>query len=120
MAEQKHTGSCHCGAVTYEATVDLEKPVMACNCSMCSRKGTLLTFVPTSHFDLKSGEGNLTDYTFNHNVIHHAFCKTCGVTSFARGKNPKTGDAMVAINARCLDDVDVTKLDVKHFDGKSA
>ena len=118
MAEKTHKGSCHCGAVQYEATVDLEKPVMACNCSMCGRKGTLLTFVPTGHFTLKSGEGNLTDYTFNKNVIHHLFCKTCGIASFARGVDPK-GNPMVAINARCLEDDDPAKLDVSHFDGKS-
>ena len=50
-------------------------------------------------------------------VIHHLFCKACGVRSFARGQGPS--GPMVAINTRCLDEVDATTLDVQHFDGKS-
>ena len=50
---------------------------------------------------------------------HHLFCKTCGIRSYAMGKGPH-GD-MVAINVRCLDDVDVFKAvaDAKQLDGKS-
>ncbi len=118
MSEAKHEGGCHCGKVRYDVTVDLEKPVNACNCSMCGRKGTLLTFVPASAFHLKSGDGNLTDYLFNKENIHHLFCSTCGVTSFARAKT-KTGDETVAINARCLDDFDIEKAEIKKIDGKS-
>ena len=113
-----HTGSCHCGKVRYEVALDLSGgPVMACNCSMCGRKGTLLTFVPSEHFKLLTGEDALTHYHFNKRVIDHSFCSTCGVTSFARGTNPRDGKPMVAINARCLEGVDTQALAVKHFDG---
>jgi hypothetical protein len=113
-----YTGGCQCGKVRYQVQVDLGKPVMACNCSMCGRAGTLLTFVPAQQFRLLSGEDELTDYQFNRHVIHHLFCKVCGIKSFARGKDRNGGDT-VAINARCLDDVDVGKLEVTHFDGRS-
>jgi hypothetical protein len=99
--------------------LDLSKAVIACNCSMCGKKGTLLTFVPAGEFKLQSGEGGLTSYHFNKMVIDHLFCSTCGVTSFARGKKPD-GTAMVAVNARCLDGVDPRKLEIKHVDGASA
>jgi hypothetical protein len=112
-----HTGGCHCGAVRYRVQVDLSKPVIACNCSICSKTGTLLTFAPTESFTLEKGEESLTDYTFNRNVIHHLFCKVCGIRSFARGVGPN--GPMVAINTRCLDDVDLEKLSVHHVDGKS-
>ena len=115
---QHHQGGCHCGKVRYEVTVDLENPVIACNCSMCGRSGTLLTFVPSDQFKLLSGEDNLTDYQFGSKHIHHLFCKTCGIKSFARGQG-KSGPT-VAINARCLDDVDPVKLPVRQYDGKSA
>src|SRR5690606_4974948 len=116
MAEEKtYTGSCHCGKVRYEVTLALEN-VISCNCSMCSRKGTLLTFVGADRFKLLAGEGELTDYQFNHHVIHHLFCRTCGITSFARGEDP-AGNPMVAINARCLDGVDIGALSVTHYDG---
>jgi hypothetical protein len=118
MSEAKrHSGSCHCGAVTYDVEVALDS-VIACNCSMCRRKGSLLAFVPVGAFDLKSGEDKLTDYQFNKHAIHHLFCKSCGVTSFVRGRDGK-GNEMVAINVRCLDDVDLDALTVMQVDGRS-
>ncbi len=111
-----HNGSCHCGAVKYTVELDLGK-VLACNCSMCGKSGTLLAFVPTDKFQLLAGEDALTSYTFNKHVIIHSFCRTCGIKSFARGKKPD-GTPMVAINVRCLDDVDVFALDVQQVHGK--
>jgi hypothetical protein len=112
-----HHGGCHCGAVRYTVEIDLSKPVTQCNCSICLRSGYLLSFVPTNAFKLEKGEESLTDYQFNKKVIHHLFCKTCGVRSFARGEGPN--GPTFAINTRCLDDVDVGTLSVRHFDGKS-
>jgi hypothetical protein len=119
MAETTYSGSCHCGRVKYEVTTDLAKgPVIACNCSMCGRKGTLLTFVGAGQFKLLEGEDALTDYQFNKHVIHHLFCSTCGITSFCRGTN-REGRPMVAINVRCLEGVEPSALPVTHFDGRS-
>ena len=112
-----HSGGCHCGAVRWQVEIDLAAPVTQCNCSICSRSGTLLSFVPASAFKLEKGEDSLSDYQFNRKHIHHLFCKVCGIRSFARGEG-KTGP-MVAINTRCIDDVDVGALHVRHFDGKS-
>ena|SRR5580704_3424880 len=118
MDTNMHKGGCHCGKVRYEVSLDLGKQVIACNCSMCGKKGTLLGFVPATDFKLLSGDDALTSYRFHKNVIDHLFCSTCGVTSFARGKKPD-GTPTVAINARCLDGVDVQKLPVMHYDGAS-
>ena len=109
-------GGCHCGRVRFRVTADLDR-VTECNCSMCGKKGSLLTFAPAEQFTLVSGEGEMTSYKFNKKVIDHLFCSTCGVTSFARGT--KDGKAMVAINARCLDGVDPKALEVMHVDGAS-
>ncbi|AKT42829.1 GFA family protein [Chondromyces crocatus] len=113
----KRSGGCHCGKVRYEVTASLDQ-VMSCNCSMCLRKGTVLTFVGKDQFHLLSGEEGLTDYQFNKKHIHHLFCATCGVTSFARGTSPD-GKEMVAVNVRCLDDIDLGSLTVTPVDGKS-
>jgi hypothetical protein len=113
-----YTGGCHCGKVKFEVReLELGK-VMSCNCSMCSKKGALLTFVPATQFTLISGEAELSSYHFNRKVIDHLFCKHCGVSSFARGKRPD-GTPIAAINARCLEGVEAEKLEVQHFDGKS-
>jgi hypothetical protein len=113
----KHQGGCHCGKVRYEVETDMAQ-VLSCNCSICQKRGALLTFVEASKFKLLSGEGDLTDYQFNKKIIHHLFCRTCGVGSFARGIGPG-GKKMVAINVRCLDEVDLGALKPTAFDGKS-
>lgn len=118
MAEpQTYTGGCHCGAVRYEATLALD-PVVACNCSICTKRGHLLAFTTPDKFTLLSGGDDLVDYQFNKHVIHHLFCRTCGIQSFARGRRPD-GQERVAINVRCLDGVDVSGLTPRPFDGRS-
>ncbi|MBX6424621.1 MAG: GFA family protein [Variibacter sp.] len=114
---QTYTGGCQCGRVRYEVALALGE-VISCNCSRCGRLGSLLAFSPAERFKLLSGEDALTDYQFNRHVIHHLFCATCGIQSFARGRGPD-GVEMVAINVRCLDGVDVEALPVKTFDGRS-
>ena len=115
--KKSYAGGCQCGKVRYEAAIELGE-VIACNCSRCGRIGSLLTFIPTSDFTLTSGEDDLQDFQFNKHVIHHLFCKTCGIESFARGTGPG-GVEMVAINARCLDDVDIDALEINKVDGRS-
>ncbi len=118
MAEAKrYTGSCHCGKVKYEVTTDLAK-VMDCNCSHCSRKGFLLTFVPVEQFTLVQGADALTEYRFNRHAIQHLFCSTCGVESFARGKG-RDGKETAAVNVRCLEGVDLATLTPIRVDGRS-
>ncbi len=114
---QTYHGSCHCGAVRYEVEADLSK-VMECNCSHCSRKGFILTFVPAEQFHLLSGEEKLTEYRFNKKVIAHLFCKTCGVQCFGRGTDEK-GNATVAVNVRTMENVDTATLQPTLFDGKN-
>ncbi len=114
---QSVSGGCHCGAVRYEAKVDLSK-TMECNCSHCAKKGFILTFTPASAFTLLSGEGKLTEYRFNKKRIAHLFCSVCGVQSFARGTGPD-GAEMAAVNVRCLDDVDIGALSPQKVDGRS-
>ncbi len=118
MAEPKHyTGGCHCGAVRYEVDADLSSSA-TCNCSLCAKAGWMLTFAPAESFKLVSGADSLTDYQFNRKVIHHVFCKTCGVRSFSRGTAPD-GREVVAVNIRCLDGVDPDTLTPKRIDGRN-
>lgn len=114
----KYSGGCHCGKVRYEVDLDLEKPVVTCNCSMCGRAGTLLSFVPASQFTLLSGADELTDYKFNKMRISHVFCSVCGIKSFARG-TAKDGSPMIAVNTRCIDGVSLDAVKIQKFDGKN-
>ncbi len=112
-----YKGSCHCGKIAYEVEADIDE-VISCNCSICQRKGHLLTFVPLMNFHLKTSKENLADYTFNAQRIHHHFCPSCGCSPFALGSDGK-GNEMAAINVRCLEDVDIDSFKVKHVDGRS-
>jgi len=117
MAISHYEGGCQCGAVSYEVDVDLDNTI-TCNCSRCQRLGSVLAFAPRENFHLKSGEGELTEYLFNKKAIHHQFCKTCGIESFAYGRMPD-GSPTVAINANCLEGVEPRELASKHVDGRS-
>jgi len=115
---QTYAGGCHCGRIRYEVTTALE-PVMSCNCSICSKRGSLLTFVQADQFKPFAGsDADLTEYQFNKHAIRHLFCPVCGILSYAKGVAPD-GKAMVAINVRCLDDLDVSALEITAIDGRS-
>ena len=113
----KYKGSCHCGAIAFEAEGDL-KEAMSCNCSICSRKGSLLWFIPRDKFRLLTPEDGIKTYTFNKHRIKHKFCAKCGIHPFAEAVDPK-GTPTAAINVRCLEGVDFAALPVKHFDGRA-
>ncbi|MEC9363157.1 MAG: GFA family protein [Pseudomonadota bacterium] len=112
-----YTGSCHCGGIRFEVDGDLDG-AMACNCSICQRKGSLLWFVPRDRLRLLTPEDAAATYTFNRHAIRHRFCATCGIHPFGEGTDPK-GQRMAAINVRCLDGVDLDTLPVHRFDGRA-
>jgi len=112
-----YKASCHCGQVAFEVEGELDK-LTECNCSICSKRGALHWFVPHEQFRLLTPEANMGAYTFNKHVIRHRFCLNCGVAPFSEGTTP-TDARMIAVNARCLDDVDLSPLPVGHYDGRS-
>lgn len=112
----KYKGSCHCGNIAFEAEGDLEQ-VMECNCSHCSRKGYLLWFLPRAKLNLLTPEDKLATYTFNKHVIKHHFCPTCGCAPFGFGE--RAGAAMVAVNVRCLENIDLATIKRVPVDGRS-
>ena len=112
-----YKGSCHCGQVAFEAEGELTG-AMACNCSICSRKGVLMWFVPRDSMRLLTPENAMATYTFNKHVIKHRFCPVCGIHPFGEGVDPK-GNPMAAINIRCLENIDIDAVPLTHYDGKS-
>jgi hypothetical protein len=113
----KYKGSCHCGKIAFEVEGELNG-AMACNCSMCSRKGSLLWFVPRERLHVLTAEEDIGTYTFNKRVIKHRFCQTCGIHPYGEGPDPK-GGRIAAINIRCLEGIDLESVPVQHFDGRS-
>jgi hypothetical protein len=113
----KYRGSCHCGRIAFEVEGTLDA-AMDCNCSICRRKGSLLWFVPRTSLRLLTPEADAGVYTFHKHVIKHRFCPVCGIHPYGEGTDPK-GNAVAAINIRCLEDVDLADVPVTHFDGRS-
>lgn len=117
-ASRKYEASCHCGAVSLAFTAPELTKAFACNCSICARSGWLLAFVKEGDFTVTHGADAVTDYQFGPKRTHHFFCKTCGCRAFSRGTD-KQGKDTLAVNLRCVKDLDATKLPVETFDGAS-
>jgi len=114
----RYHGSCHCGRIAFTAEGEIDT-LMECNCSICIKRGSLLWFVPRAQFSLETPEANVATYTFNQHKIRHHFCPTCGCAPYAEGADPK-GNPMAAVNARCLDEVDLGAFGRAPFDGRSS
>jgi hypothetical protein len=115
---ETYRGSCHCGAVRFETDLDLAQGTFKCNCSICFKTRAWLAGVPASDFRLLAGEQMLADYQFGKHIIHHRFCKTCGVRPFSQGADAK-GNKFFAVRVNCMDGVDPKKLidaPVRYFD----
>jgi hypothetical protein len=111
--KKTYRGSCHCGAVRFEAAIDLAQGTFRCNCSICFKTRAWLAGIPAADFRLLSGEQALATYQFASKVLHHRFCRTCGVRPFTQ-----VGD-QVAVRVTCLDGVEPKELidaPVQYFD----
>jgi hypothetical protein len=112
---QTYEGGCHCGAVRFRVTADLDR-VSECNCSICTKKGILHLVVATARFELLRGEDHLTTYQFNTRIARHTFCRVCGIHPFYV---PRSDPDKIDVNVRCLDGVDASRLVVSRFDGQN-
>ena len=107
--KKTYQGSCHCGAVRFEAALDPGQGTFKCNCTNCMKTRAWMAFIPAADFWLASGEKALREYQFGKKRLHHPFCGNCGVRSFSRGQGP-SGEPMVAVRVNCLDGVDPAEL----------
>jgi hypothetical protein len=108
-----YRGACHCGKVQFEIQSTLD-PANRCNCSLCRRRGAVMTRVPADRFRLISGEDSLALYQFNTKVAKHYFCKVCGIYPFHR---PRVAPELYGINVGCLEGVDPFELKTGLNDG---
>ena len=120
--KQTYTGGCHCGAVRYEADIDLSQGTLKCNCSMCRKTRAWLAGIGGDDFRLLKGQEALSDYQFGSKNIHHLFCKHCGVKSFGRAAAGPGGKPFVAVLLSTVDDIsdaDLAATPVIFIDGRN-
>lgn len=115
---KKYTGGCHCGAVRFEATLDLEQPVGRCNCTICTKRSASGTIVKPIAFRVVAGEGDLTRYGKEGHPNAYYFCRRCGIQLFGKGDIPELGGEFVSVNVNALDEVDPMTLKVIYWDGR--
>ncbi|HYE41280.1 MAG TPA: GFA family protein [Ramlibacter sp.] len=114
-----YAGSCHCGAVRFEADLDLTQPSYRCNCSICRRNRFWPAVARAEQFRLLAGEGELTEYLFHTRKNQHFFCRTCGVRPFGVGNDTPIGK-MFGVNIGCLEGVseeELSRIPIVYVDG---
>ena len=106
---KRYRGSCHCGAVRFEADLDLTQPSFRCNCSICRRTRFWPAVARESDFRLMAGGELLTEYRFNTRKNQHFFCSRCGVRPFGIGNETPIG-RMIGVNIGCLEGLSEAEL----------
>lgn len=119
--QKTYHGSCHCGAVAFEADIDLDAGTGKCNCSICTKRRAWGAKIKPGAFRLTQGENMLSDYQFGTKSCHHRFCRNCGCAAFGDGYVEQTGGHFVTIAIACLDDVsaqEMAELPVRYSNGR--
>lgn len=117
--QKTYQGSCHCGAVRFEADLDLDQGSYRCNCSICRRTRFWPAVARPEGFRLLAGEADLTEYRFNSRKNVHMFCRHCGVRAFGVGNDTPIG-VIYGVNIGCLEGLSeeaLSQITVHRIDG---
>ena len=99
---------CHCGSVEAEINVDGDlAKVVRCNCSICKRKGAVMSMVKNDDFKIIRGSEKLSLYQFHTKVAKHYFCSICGIYTH---HNPRSNPLMTGFNLGCVDEINTFSL----------
>ncbi len=126
MAMKTYQGSCHCGAVRFEADLDLAEGSNRCNCSVCWKARAWFALAPPDRVRLLSGADAQAEYLWappgREKHLHYRFCKTCGIRTFGRGYAAEDPRSFYFVNVAALDGVDPKELEaapLRYVDGRN-
>ena len=110
--------NCHCGQVEIEVKIPEEgfKKFMRCNCSLCKRKGAIMSPIPKDSLKVVKGQEHLKLYQYHTKVAEHYFCKNCGIYTHHRSyTNPENYE----YNVGCIDNLNTFEYkNIPVFDGE--
>jgi hypothetical protein len=112
---KRYGGSCHCGAVSYRVTWEIEE-LTTCDCSLCVARNALMAKVPESARELLAGEEMLTLYQWNTRRAKHYFCSRCGIYVFHR---KRAAPDHFGVNAFTLLELDPAALPHRATEGEN-
>jgi hypothetical protein len=101
MAEERVSGRCLCGAVSFAATLK-DGSMHVCHCAMCRRwTGGVLMYlsVAPDSFSVTKGEAELSVYRSSE-AAERGFCKACGSSLFWRLHD----GSQIDVSAQSVDD----------------
>jgi hypothetical protein len=107
MSVETYQGSCHCGAVRFEADLDLADGSNRCNCSYCAKVRAWFTFAKgADRFRVLDGAA-ISEFRWvppgdDESHLTFSFCRTCGVRCFARGNLEHLGGTFHAVHVPTL------------------
>jgi hypothetical protein len=113
QTSQTYHGSCDCGKVAFEVSLDLSKGTFKCNCRICWKGRFWGIGTSPDSLKLLKGEAELSRY--GQKIVHH-FCRNCGIKVFGKSADGKG----VAISVAALDDLpaeELSKAPVHYVDG---
>lgn len=124
--KKTYHGSCHCGAVRFEADIDLADGIRKCNCSFCWKLGYRKSFAAYEAVRVTDGRDRMREYkatpsNWPEGDINHYRCPNCGANFLSRGYLDFMGGNFWAVNVACLDDVTEEELaaaPIVYEDGK--
>ena len=109
--------TCHCENVELEVNIpETGYPkLMRCNCSLCKRKGAVMSPLPKENVKLVKGQDSLKLYQYHTKVAEHYFCSNCGIyTHHKMRSNPN----MIGVNVACIEGINPFELgDIAVNDG---
>ena len=116
MGKINYTARCHCGDLRFSFKSEEIKTGVRCDCSICIRKGVVMSskYIPHEDFTTIENKDALSDYRWNDRVVNHLFCKTCGIYPYHG--NEEYG---YRVNLGCVEQLNPFELDIRILDGKS-
>jgi hypothetical protein len=121
MARRTIGGGCHCGAVRFEADLDLDAGSGRCNCSICAKLRAWTIIVKPSDVRLVRGEQALTSYEWGAKISRRMFCERCGVHVYSRGYLEEVGGDFCSVNVAALDlePAELAAIPIRYSNGRS-